>query len=86
MMTSECAANGEVKFPLPSEGFEGGHAVLFCGHDDSKEIGFCKGAFMFANSWSESWGWGGGYGWLPYKYLVEGLADDFWSLRTEQLP
>jgi C1A family cysteine protease len=21
-----------------------------------------------------------GYGWLPYEYVLEGLADDWWSL------
>jgi hypothetical protein len=31
------------------------------------------------NSWGTGWG-DGGYGWLPYKYVEDGLAVDFWSL------
>lgn len=74
MMTAECAASGVVKFPSASEGFVGGHAVLFVGYDDSKKL------LQFMNSWSEGWG-DGGYGYLPYSFITEGFADDFWTIR-----
>jgi C1A family cysteine protease len=30
-------------------------------------------------------GWGeSGYGWLPYEYLMRGLAEDFWSVLKKE--
>jgi C1A family cysteine protease len=38
--------------------------------------------FTFRNSWGAGWGQGG-YGFMPYAYLLDGnLADDFWTVRT----
>lgn len=75
MFGIDCQTTGVVKFPGPSEGFEGGHAVLFTGYDDK------TGWLEFINSWSEQWG-NGGYGFLPYEFVIKGLADDFWTIRA----
>lgn len=70
---------GEIPFPGAGDRVEGGHAVVAIGYDDAKKIGGDTGALMIRNSWGTSWG-NSGYGWLPYRYVTEGLADDFWSL------
>jgi C1A family cysteine protease len=58
---------------------KGGHAVVAVGYDDAHTIGDEEGALLIRNSWGVGWG-EKGYGWLPYRYLVEQVAVDFWSL------
>ena len=76
---------GEMPLPGPTEPLEWGHAVVVVGYDDERTIRntfsdeTTVGAFKVRNSWGTGWG-EGGYGWLPYQYVLEGLADDFWSL------
>lgn len=70
---------GEIPFPQEGDRVEGGHAVVAVGYDDGKKIGSSTGALLIRNSWGTDWGVEG-YGWIPYRYVTEGLADDFWSL------
>jgi C1A family cysteine protease len=70
---------GEIPFPTTGDTVQGGHAVLAVGYDDAKKIGTSKGALLIRNSWGVGWG-DAGYGWLPYDYVLKGLANDFWSL------
>lgn len=62
--------------PLPGGKEDGGHAVLFVGYDRDKKL------LIFKNSWSEGWG-EKGYGYLPFAFAEQGLADDFWTLIKE---
>jgi C1A family cysteine protease len=63
----------------------GGHTVLAVGYHNYKRIpvsggkGYSQGAILIRNSWGEDWGIGG-YGWLPYEYILKGLTADWWSL------
>ena len=72
---------GNIPFPGQGDSLVGGHAVLAVGFDDQKKIGKEKGALLIRNSWGTTWG-DGGYGWLPYKYVLDRIALDFWSLLS----
>jgi len=71
--------NGNIPFPGRSDRQEGGHAIMAVGYDDHRVIGSDTGALLIRNSWGTGWG-ASGYGWLPYRYVLSGLATDFWSL------
>lgn len=81
----ERAVGGDIPFPSSSERVLGGHAVVAVGYDDSRTVvnpfdgRITEGALIIRNSWGTSWG-DGGYGYMPYDYVTEGLADDFWVL------
>jgi C1A family cysteine protease len=77
---------GEIPYPTAGEAAIGGHAIDAVGYDDAKKIKNTntggvetKGAFLIRNSWGTGWGVSG-YGWLPYDYVLKGLAVDWWSL------
>ena len=76
---------GDIPYPCKGENAQWGHAVVTVGYDDDRIITnlSCKtetkGALLIRNSWGKSWG-DNGYGWLPYEYVLNGLALDFWSL------
>ncbi len=80
---------GAIPYPASSENVVGGHAIMTVGYDDNKTITNpnnnkkTKGALMIRNSWSTGWG-EAGYGWLPYDYVLNGLADDFWCLIKKE--
>jgi C1A family cysteine protease len=82
---SQAAGTGEIPFPANGEKVLGGHAICAMGYDDAKVITNASnkksttGAFLIRNSWGTSWG-SKGYGWLPYDYVLAGLASDWWSM------
>jgi C1A family cysteine protease len=78
--------SGAIPFPLASDRRVGGHAIDAVGYDDNKTIKHTgpgavatKGALLIRNSWGTGWG-EDGYGWLPYEYVLRGLAEDWWSI------
>jgi C1A family cysteine protease len=83
---TQASQTGKLPFPTAHEQVVGGHAVDAVGYDDNMTIKNTsagaqptKGAFLIRNSWGTGWG-DHGYGWLPYDYVLKGLATDWWSL------
>jgi len=76
---------GDIPYPCKGENTQWGHAVMAVGYDDDRVISNLKcktetkGAILIRNSWGKTWG-DNGYGWLPYDYILNGLALDFWSI------
>jgi C1A family cysteine protease len=82
--------SGRIPLPTNKESMVGGHAVMAVGYDDTMKIKNprpggkeTKGALLIRNSWGTSWGQKG-YGWLPYAYVTEYLADDWWVLQQQE--
>ena len=83
---TQAGATGKIPYPTPKEKIVGGHAIVAVGYDDKMKIKNTNpgavetvGAFLIRNSWGTGWG-AAGYGWLPYQYVLSGLAEDWWSL------
>lgn len=76
-------ATGKIPFPTRGEQMDGGHAVVAVGYADAQEVNGESGALLIRNSWGAGWG-EKGYGWLPYRYVTAGLADDFWCLAKQE--
>ncbi|MFA5033011.1 MAG: C1 family peptidase [bacterium] len=81
---------GKIPFPTAGEKTVGGHAIMAVGYDDDMKIKNTngkavetKGAILIRNSWGTGWG-SSGYGWLPYEYVMKGLAVDWWSLLKNE--
>ena len=83
---SQAEKDGKIPYPGSGEQVLGGHAMVVTGYDDKMKIKNTgekglqtTGAFLIRNSWGPKWG-DEGYGWLPYDYVTNGLAIDWWTL------
>ena len=83
---SQAGSTGKIPYPTAGEKISGGHAIVAVGYDDTMKIKNTNaggvettGALLIRNSWGTGWG-SAGYGWLPYEYVLKGLAVDWWSL------
>jgi len=80
---------GYIAYPSSRDQVVGGHAAVAVGYNDYKVIDRVdgepakRGAFLIRNSWGTAWG-DGGYGWLPYDYVLGGLTADWWSLLKSE--
>ncbi|MBE7385446.1 MAG: C1 family peptidase [Leptolyngbya sp. SIO1E4] len=80
---------GHIPYPSDRDQIVGGHAAVAIGYSDYKLIDRVDGkptqpgAILIRNSWGANWG-NGGYGWLPYEYILQGLTADWWSLLKSE--
>ncbi|MFZ4524830.1 MAG: C1 family peptidase [Chlorobium sp.] len=87
---SQAATTGKIPYPTVGEKIAGGHAISAVGYDDTIKIKNTnpgavetEGALLIRNSWGTGWG-DGGYAWLPYDYVLKGLAVDWWVLLKNE--
>ena len=84
---------GKIPFPTnsqvpndPTHPYDYGHNMVAVGYDDSIKVKNtasegeeATGALLVRNSWGTDWG-DGGYGWLPYAYVLRRRAMDWWIM------
>ncbi len=75
---SSLTASGDIPYRPTLDSIQGGQAVVAVGYDDLR-AGSTRGALQIRSSWGADWGQQG-YGWLPYRYVEEQLAADFWTI------
>ncbi len=78
LYSDETMNTGVIAYPSSKETIIGGHAVMMVGYDETKR------RVKFKNSWGPNWG-DKGYGYLPYDFITNGLASDFWTIRKAEL-
>jgi C1A family cysteine protease len=79
MVCSTISDDPGIAFPTAADRVLGGQAVVAVGYDNKLRIRSDRGALLVRNSWGTNWG-DGGFGWLPYSYVLARLAVDFWTL------
>jgi C1A family cysteine protease len=70
---------GDLAFPTRFDEPVGGAAFTVVGYDDAYRIRSTKGALIVRGTWGARFG-DGGYGRLPYRYVEDRLAVDFWTV------
>jgi C1A family cysteine protease len=86
----QASSSGKIPWPTPTDKVVGGHALVAVGYDDKLTItnaasggSTTAGALLIRNSWGTTWG-DHGYGWLPYEYVLQRQAMDWWSLTKAE--
>jgi C1A family cysteine protease len=79
------APDGDFPFPTKADAIDGGTALVIVGYDDDRRIRSSHGALTVRTSFGSAFG-REGVGRLPYRFVEEGLACDFWTLLKPDWP
>lgn len=85
----QATSTGMIPYPGTNESVAGAHCVMAVGFDDkititnSQSGSATTGAILIKNSWGTGWG-AGGYGWLPYDYVTNGIVGDCWCILNNE--
>ena len=81
---SSLSSAADIPVRQPGDVLRGGHCVLAVGYDDEHQAtnGNVVPSLIIQNSWGTKWG-EGGFGYLPYDYVLQGLALDFWTILKQ---
>ncbi len=72
-------AESEIAFPTVFDSVRSGLATVAVGYDEARRMRSGKGTLLIRMPWGVGWG-EQGYGWLPYAYVRERMAMDFWTI------
>jgi C1A family cysteine protease len=72
--SNEVERTGVLEMPGEFEEVLGGHAVMVVGYNNATQ------QLIVRNSYGPDWG-DKGYFYMPYQYVNEGIATDFWTMR-----
>lgn len=73
------ATSGEIAYPTKHDQMLGAAALVVVGYDDARRIRSTKGALIVRTPFGPGWG-EAGCGYLPYRYVEQHLAYDFWTI------
>jgi C1A family cysteine protease len=76
-LSGEVKKTGRVPMPKPGDEILGGHAIV-C-------VGYNQEGWIMRNSWGPKWG-DRGHFYLPFSYLIDEMAADFWKITKVQMP
>ena len=77
-VTSLVSDAADIPYRPEVDSVVGGQAAVAVGYDD-RRFHVTRGSLLIRNSWGVGWG-DRGYGWLPYGFVLEKLAVDFWTI------
>ena len=78
-VSSSLGEGPDIWYPTAADDSLGGVAATAVGFDDRLRIRSDKGALLVRAAWGSRWG-DAAYAWLPYAFVRQRLAIDFWTL------